>query len=157
MTGMIFPAKDENDSAPCIPAIFFTQDDLAEGNSAYINDVKLKNAPDIALLRRGLEIPIPNRLKLLFDAVDKESSIRQVHTIAELGKEDGVSTVALKYMRLIVSPEQPRIEGEDIDFRDEIMSQIYDQNVPVSQRSLRLGILVATTVVKKGCLNKGIL
>jgi hypothetical protein len=39
-------------------------------------------------------------------------------------------------MRLLVAPEQPRIPGKDLDFRDEIMAQIFDQGDPFPKRTL---------------------
>jgi hypothetical protein len=45
-------------------------------------------------------------------------------------------------MRLLVAPEQPRIAGEALDFRDEIMAQIYDRGDPRPQRALKFDIEV---------------
>ena len=39
-------------------------------------------------------------------------------------------------MRLLVDPAQPRIPGEGLDFRDEIMAQIYDRSDPAPKRTL---------------------
>jgi hypothetical protein len=39
-------------------------------------------------------------------------------------------------MRLLVAPEQPRIPGDALDFRDEVMGQIYDPGDPVPRRTL---------------------
>jgi hypothetical protein len=39
-------------------------------------------------------------------------------------------------MRLLVDPAQPRIAGEGLDFRDEIMAQIYDRGDPVAKPQL---------------------
>ena len=43
-------------------------------------------------------------------------------------------------MRLLVDPEQPRIGGEALDFRDEIMAQIYDRGDPAPKRTLTFDI-----------------
>ena len=45
-------------------------------------------------------------------------------------------------MRLMVAPSQPRIPGEQIDFRDEIMAQIFDRGDPAPKRSLTFAIEV---------------
>ena len=54
-------------------------------------------------------------------------TIRQLYQVAELGKAPGEPTRAPTFMRLTVAPGQPRIEGAGLDFRDEIMAQIYDR------------------------------
>lgn len=45
-------------------------------------------------------------------------------------------------MRLLVAVDQPRIEGEALDFRDEIMAQIYDRGDPAPKRKLSFRIEV---------------
>lgn len=39
-------------------------------------------------------------------------------------------------MRLLVTPDQPRIPGDALDFRDEIMAQIFDPGDPAPRRTL---------------------
>jgi hypothetical protein len=43
-------------------------------------------------------------------------------------------------MRLLVASDQPRIEGENLDFRDEVMAQIFDTGDPVPKRKLTFHI-----------------
>src|SRR5262249_436193 len=43
---------------------------------------------------------------------------------------------------LLVVPEQPRIEGAGMDFRDEIMAQIFDKGDPKPKRTLTFNIEV---------------
>jgi hypothetical protein len=45
-------------------------------------------------------------------------------------------------MRLTVAPAQPRIEGAGLDFRDEIMAQIYDRGDARPKRTLTFNIQV---------------
>jgi transposase InsO family protein len=45
-------------------------------------------------------------------------------------------------MRLTVAPAQPRIEGAGLDFRDEIMAQIYDRGDIRPKRTLTFNIQV---------------
>jgi hypothetical protein len=40
------------------------------------------------------------------------------------------------FMRLLVAPDQPRIEGEALDFRDEIMAQLFYKGDPTPKRTL---------------------
>ena len=64
----------------------------------------------------------------------------KLYQIAELGKQPGESTRCPDFMRLLVAAEQPRIPGDALDFRDEIMAQIFDHGDPVPKRSLSLTI-----------------
>src|SRR5262249_8539904 len=68
--------------------------------------------------------------------------IRQLYQIAELGKAQGEPTRAPTFMRLTVAPGQPRIEGAGLDFRDEIMAQIYDRGDARPKRTLTFNIQV---------------
>ena len=43
-------------------------------------------------------------------------------------------------MRLLVAKEQPRISGADLDFRDEIMAQLFDKGDPLPKRTLTFTI-----------------
>jgi hypothetical protein len=45
-------------------------------------------------------------------------------------------------MRLVVAPGQPRIEGAGLDFRDEIMAQIFDKGDPRPKRTLTFHVEV---------------
>jgi hypothetical protein len=45
-------------------------------------------------------------------------------------------------MRLTVTPDQPRIQGAGLDFRDEIMAQIYDRGDVRPKRVLTFNIQV---------------
>jgi len=72
----------------------------------------------------------------------QEPSIRELYEIAELGKPLAEPTRAPQFMRLLVAPGQSRIAGEALDFRDEIMAQIYDRGDPRPQRTLRFDIEV---------------
>jgi hypothetical protein len=51
---------------------------------------------------------------------------------------------------LRVAPEQPRIGGENVDFRDEIMAQIYDRGDPTPRRTLTFDIDVTDDGVTRG-------
>jgi hypothetical protein len=75
--------------------------------------------------------------------VDQRTTIRQLYEIAELGKRPDEPTRAPEFMRLLVAPEQPRIPGEKLDFRDEIMAQLYDRGDPVPKRTLSFVIEVS--------------
>ena len=72
----------------------------------------------------------------------KEPSHRQLYQIAELGKPKDEPTRAPVFMRLLVAPDQPRIAGEALDFRDEIMAQLFDKGDPTPKRTLTFHIEV---------------
>jgi hypothetical protein len=53
-------------------------------------------------------------------------------------------------MRLKVSPAQPRIAGADLDFRDEVMAQIFDRGDPTPRRTLSFTIEVTDQGTSSG-------
>src|SRR5262249_60655157 len=86
----------------------------------------------------------------VFQSVDKEPTHRQLYQIAELGKPKSEATGAPEFMRLLVAPEQPRIKGESLDFRDEIMAQIFDKGDPKPKRTLTFNIEVTDEGTTRG-------
>jgi hypothetical protein len=142
LVGKLFPTIDPNHAEPLRTASFFTQQDIGGADTDFINDAELRNAPDTTAWRRGLGLPILLITGAVFAIVDRKPSIRELYEIAELGKPPGEPTRAPQFMRLLVAPEQPRIAGEALDFRDEIMAQIYDPGDPRPQRALRFDVAV---------------
>ncbi len=142
MVGKLFPTTDPNHVEPLRTANFMTQDDIGGSTTEYINDIELRNAPDTTLARRGTGLGLLLMVGLVFTRVDKEPGIRQLYPIAELGKPADEPTRAPAFMRLLVAPDQPRIEGAALDFRDEIMAQIFDRGAPFPKRTLRFTIEV---------------
>jgi len=143
LVGKLYPTANSQHTQPLRTASFITQQDIAGENTDYINDAELRNAPDVHAWRRGRGVPILLVTGLVFQRVDREPSQRQLYQIAELGKADNEPTRAPKYMRLRVVPEQPRIEGDSLDFRDEVMAQIFDRGNPAPRRSLMFDIEVS--------------
>jgi hypothetical protein len=143
MVGKLFPTTDPHDTRPLRTANFMTQEDIGGANSTLINDADLRNAPDVTVSRRGASgFALLIRVALTFMKVDREGSQRQLYQIAELGKPPGEPTRSPQFMRLHVSPRQPKIEGADLDFRDEIMAQIFDRGDPIPKRTLAFDIEV---------------
>ena len=142
MVGKLFPTADSQDTRPLRPANFITQQDIGGDHTDFINDVELRNAPDTTVLRRGAGLPIILVTGLALARADKMPSIRQLYEIAELGKPATEPTRTPEYMRLLVAPDQPRIAGDRIDFRDEVMAQIYDRGDPTPKRTLTFTIEV---------------
>jgi hypothetical protein len=143
MVGKLFPTTDPNHAELLETANFIVQQDLGGDYMDYINDAELRNAPNTSGWRRGLGVPIGIIQILVFNLVDKKPTIRQLYPIAELGKPAGEPTKAPTFMRLLVAPEQPRIPGEGLDMRDEIMAQIYDKGDARPKRTLTFNIEVS--------------
>ena len=142
LVGKLFPTTDSNHHGLLRTANFITQQDIGGDDTAYVNDVELRNAPDVHVLRRGGRVPILLVTGLVFQRVDREPGQRQLYPIAELGKSESTPTRAPRFMRLLVVSEQPRIDGAGLDFRHEIMAQIFDKGDPRPRRTLRFRIEV---------------
>ena len=143
LAGKLFPTVDVNHAEPLRTANFVTQEDIGGADTDYINDAELLNAPDITAFRRGVGgVPTLLVTGRAFQRADQEPGIRQMYAVAELDKPDAVPTRAPEFMRLTMSPNQPRIPGTDLDFRDEVLAQIFDRGNPVPKRTLRFTIEV---------------
>jgi hypothetical protein len=142
LVGKVFPTTDPNHPQPLRTASFITQEDLGGDHTDYVNDAELRNAPDTRAWRRGSGVPVLLLEGAFFLRADKEPTHRQLYQIAELGKPEGEPTRAPVFMRLLVAPDQPRIEGEALDFRDEIMAQLFDKGDPTPKRTLTFHIEV---------------
>ena len=142
LVGKLYPTMDPNHREPLRPAQFITQQDIGGVYTDFINDVELCNAPNTTAWRRGSGIGVLLVTGAVFRYVDNKPSIRQLYQIAELGKAESEPTRAPTFMRLLVAPEQPRIEGRDLDFREEIMAQIYDRGEATPKRVLTFHIEV---------------
>lgn len=142
LVGKLFPTDDPGHAEPLRTAGFITQQDLGGDRTDYINDAELRNAPDTTSWRRGFGVPILLVEAILFRQADKEPTQRQLYQIAELGKPADEPTRTPAFMRLLVDAAQPRIPGEGLDFRDEIMAQIYDRGDPAPKRTLTFHIEV---------------
>ena len=140
LVGKIFPTTDPYHLEPLHTANFFTQEDIGGARTEFINDAELRNAPDTTLGNRGAGFPLLITIGLVFRNVDQQPSIRQLYPIAELGKPSGTATRAPEFMRLLVSSGQPRIPGREIDFRDEVMAQIFDKGDPFPKRTFTYSI-----------------
>jgi hypothetical protein len=142
LVGKLFPTTDPNHGELLSTANFMTQQDIGGDRTDYINDAELRNAPDTTSWRRGFGVPVLLIEAILFMKIDRQPTQRQLYPIAELGKPDDEPTRAPAFMRLLVDPGQPRIAGEGLDFRDEIMAQIFDRGDPAAKRTLTFHIEV---------------
>ena len=142
LVGKLFPTTDPSHRELVRTANFITQQDIGGDRTDYINDAVLLNAPNTSSWRRGLGVPILLVAAIQFGLVDKKPTIRQLYQVAELGKSPAEPTRAPEFMRLLVDANQPRIAGSALDFRDEIMAQIYDRGDPAPKRTLTFHIEV---------------
>jgi hypothetical protein len=142
LVGKLFPTTDPEHTTPLETASIITQQDLGGDYTRYINDVELTNAPNTSGWRRGSGIPTFLVTGAVFTLVDREPATRQLYEIAELGKPDREPTRAPAFMRLLMEPGQPRIEGDELDFRDEIMRQIFDRGDRAPKRRITFAVEV---------------
>jgi hypothetical protein len=150
MVGRIYPTADRNNREPLPTANFITQEDIGGDYSDTINKAILRNAPDTTVSRRGMGAPILLLTGLALNIAETKPTIRQVYQIAELGKPANVPTRAPEFMQFTVAPEQPVIPGDALDFRDEIMAQIYDRGDATPKRTLTFRIETTDQGVTRG-------
>lgn len=141
MVGRIYPTTDPADPRKLPSASFITQEDIGGANSQSINEAVLRNTPNVTASRRGTGVPAFLVTGIVLALADKQTTQRQVYEIAELGKPAGEPTRTPEFMQFLVSPEQPVIPGDNLDFRDEIMAHIYD----TPRRSLTFHIETSDT------------
>ena len=142
LVGKLFPTTDADHREPVRTANFITQQDIGGDSTDYINDAELRTAPNTSIWRRGFGVPVLIVTGIVFGRVDKQPTIRQLYEIAELGKPDDEPTRAPEFMRLLVDPDQPRIHGEALDFREEVLAQIFDRGDPHPRRTITFHIEV---------------
>ncbi len=142
LAGKLFPTTDQNHAEALRSANFFTMEDIAGERTDYMNDAELLNAPNVTPWRSGRGLPVLLVSGVVFTLVDKKATLRQLHQIAELDKPPDEPTRAPEFMRLLAASDQPRIEGEGLDIRDEVLAQIFDKGDPVPKRKLTFHIEV---------------
>lgn len=126
LVGNIYPPAGAGGEVSGAPATFFTQEDLGSTYTNSIRDAVLTNSPPISPWNRGkdaFQLFFIGATLLLADAKNSE---RQLYEIAELGKPPGRPTSCPRFMRLTVSDKTPWSKGFGVDFRDEILSILYD-------------------------------
>jgi hypothetical protein len=142
LVGKLFPTTDPDHPEPLRTASFIVQQDFGGEPTDFINDAELRNAPDTRAWRRGGGLPILLVTGAVFMRVDREPTVRQLYPIAELGKPPGEPTRVPAFMRLLVARDQPRIAGDALDFRDEVLAQIHGRGDPAPKGTLTFEIEV---------------
>lgn len=150
LAGKIYPTMDPNHQTPLIPASFMSQEDLGGMPTRYINDAELRNEPNVTFHRRGIYALVMLRAGMLFTRLDKEPEIRQLHEISELDKPEGEPTVTPRHMLLTVVADQPRLAGDDLDFRDEIYAHLFKEGDEEPTGSIGFDIAVSNKGKRSG-------
>jgi hypothetical protein len=140
LVAKLFPTSNPDETSPLRTASLITQQDIGGDRTDYINDAELCNAPDTTALRRGIGLPVLLLTGMSLARADRMPTIRQLYEIAELGKPADQPTRAPQFLRLLPAPEQPRVGGDRLDFRDEVMSHIYDRGDAAPKRTLTFTI-----------------
>jgi hypothetical protein len=135
LIGKLYPTTDPEHPEPLRTASFVVQQDFGGERTDTLRDAEMHSAPETRIWRRGLGAPILLLSGLVFGKVDKAPTMRQLYQIAELGKASDQPARAPAILRLQVASDQPRIAGDDLDFRDEVMGQIFDRGDPAPKRT----------------------
>jgi hypothetical protein len=146
----IYPTSDPNHPTPLIPASVIAQEDLGGMHTQYVNDAELRNMPSVHAYRRGIYVLVMIRAGSYFLPLDKVGDARQLHEVAELGKPSTVPTRCPEHMLLKMATGQRRIEGADLDFREEIYSHIYQPGDQHPTGSMVFDIFVAERGRRRG-------
>ena len=150
MAGKIYPTMDQDHPTPLIPASLITQEDLGGMPTDHINDAELRNEPNVTIHRRGIYALVMLRAGMHFRRLDKEPELRQLYEIAELGKPEGEETVAPTHMLLKMTEGQLRVEGGELDFRDEIYAHLFRKGDSGPAGSIDFDISVSDHARRKG-------
>lgn len=146
----IYPTMDPDHPMPLIPASVIVQEDLGGMRTDYINDAELVNTPSVHSYRRGIYLLIMIRAGLIFQRLDKIGDARQVYQVAELGKDPGTPTHAPEHLMFKMAQGQRRVEGRDLDFRDEIYGHLFNPGDVSPTGAMVFDICVSSTGRKTG-------
>jgi hypothetical protein len=141
LVGKVFPPEDySNGTTP--RAHFITQEDLGGAFTNSVVEVDLTNSPPVTLLKRGYGLFSFIAVIVALLRADKQPAERQLYEIAELEKPLGIPTSCPRFMRLKLvdaNPPQPN----ELDFRDEILGLMYEQDSSQKKSDLVFAIEVS--------------
>ena len=146
----IYPTMDPNHPTPLIPASVIAQEDLGGMHTDYLNDVEMRNAPNVTASRRGIFVLIIVHAGMIFQNLDKVADSRQLYEVAELGKPADEPTKTPQHLLLKMVEGQQRIEGDGLDFRDEIYRHIFKDGDTAPTGSIDFDISVSDNGKKSG-------
>jgi hypothetical protein len=146
----IYPTSDPDHRAPLVPAGVIIQEDLGGMRTAYMNDAELVNMPSVHSYRRGIYVLVMLRAGTYFFPLDKVADVRQLHEVAELGKPANVPTRCPDHMMLKMAAGQRRIEGSQLDFRNEIYQHMFNPGDQSPTGSMDFDIFVSNKGKRQG-------
>jgi hypothetical protein len=115
-----------------------------------MNDAELVNMPSVHSYRRGIYVLVMLRAGTYFFPLDKVADVRQLHEVAELGKPANVATRCPDHMMLKMAVGQRRIEGSQLDFRDEIYQHMFNPGDQSPTGSMEFDIFVSDKGKRQG-------
>ncbi|MGE3176599.1 MAG: hypothetical protein AB7O32_03945, partial [Vicinamibacterales bacterium] len=146
----VYPTMDPDHATPLIPASVIVQEDLGGMRTDYINDAELVNTPSVHAYRRGIYFLIMLRAGLIFQRLDKVGDARQVYQVAELGKDPSEPLHAPDHLMFKMAQGQRRVEGAQLDFRDEIYGHMFDPGAKEPTGSMVFDICVSSYAKRSG-------
>ena len=124
LAGKLYPTSNPNEVVKT--ANFFAIDDLTGTLTQHFLDAAVTNEPALSLRPDLIKLaPIAAAVGSAFSRVDINPNIRQVYELSEYGLEDGKSAVTPRWMQVVGSVDQPRVNAAD--FRDELLLNNYPE------------------------------
>ena len=142
LVGKLFPTTDPYHLQPLPTANFFTQEDIGGAKTEFINDAELRNAPDMTLgqpRRRRRAAADHRRASCSATSISSRrcgSSIRSRSSASRRARRRAPrSSCGCSWRR-----SSRGFPATDLDFRDEVMAQIFDKGDPFPKRTLTFTI-----------------
>ena len=150
LAAKLYPTVDPDHAELLIPASFVAQEDLGGMHTDYINDAELRNEPDVTAYRRGKYFLIMLRAGIHFMNLDRIPDVRQLYEVAELGVPQGQPTRTPRHLLLKMAPGQMRVDGDGLDFRDEIYAHLFKPGDSAPTGAIVFDISVSNAGTRRG-------
>ena len=159
--GKLFGTTNPNKINKGNSANFFLIDDLGGTDAKYYRDVALSNDPlasfNFTVIKNML---YASKVAYTFSQVDKNSGIRQLYEISQLGEKGNKNIITPKWMKIEASKINKKIDAKD--FRDELKIKngdnlefdIFVANKMVDDKKIwkKIGVIrLDTSVVSNSC------
>ncbi|NEW60770.1 hypothetical protein GSY74_05690 [Sulfurovum sp. bin170] len=119
LAGKLFPTMNPLQINEEHTANFFVIDDLGGTDAEHYTDVALTNEPTVTTTSEVLKNLLYGlKVTKAFSTADKNSGIRQVYEISELGERDKTNIITPRWMKIEAQKRQT-VDAED--FRDELL------------------------------------
>ena len=135
--GKLFPTTDITKIIKEYTANFFLIDDLGGTKTQHYTDTLMTNEPKVSITSEVLKsLPYAIKVAHAFSQADKNSGIRQLYEISELGEQNNSTIITPKWMKL----QAQRGQSVDAkDFREELSIAdggkiVFDISVTSSQK-----------------------